>query len=69
VGFESGGEVAPASVSIPANEGANWVASRNSLIYHLSTECRAAAAIKPADRISGPAAKQGRTLHEGCPVH
>ncbi|HEV8541410.1 MAG TPA: hypothetical protein VGR78_03375, partial [Verrucomicrobiae bacterium] len=45
-----------------------FVASKNSLVYHVSPNCRSAKAIKASNRITGSAAKEGRTQHVGCPV-
>ena len=42
--------------------------SHNSSVFHVSLACKAAKAIKPANRITGPAAKEGRTQHVGCPI-
>jgi PHP domain len=43
------------------------VASRNSSSFHLSIECLDAQRIKPSKLIRGAAAREGRTLHPGCP--
>ena len=52
----------------PTPDASQFVASRNSLVYHVSPDCRSAKAIKPSNRITGAAAKEGRTLHQGCPI-
>ena len=44
-----------------------FVASKNSEVYHISNECVDARRIKPANRVTGEAAKKGRRLHDGCP--
>lgn len=49
------------------DETANFVASKRSSVYHVSSQCRDAQLIKPGNRITGPAAAQGRRKHEGCP--
>ncbi len=51
----------------PAGDPARFVASKNSLLYHLSADCLDAKAIKPANKITGAAAAHGRTPHAGCP--
>jgi hypothetical protein len=44
-----------------------FVASKNSRVYHVSSECRDAQRIKESNRIGGEEARTGRTLHDGCP--
>lgn len=43
------------------------VASRRSNTFHISMSCLDAQRIKPANRITGSEARQGRQLHPGCP--
>ncbi|QYK47355.1 MAG: CehA/McbA family metallohydrolase [Phycisphaeraceae bacterium] len=43
------------------------VASKNSKIYHVDPSCSGARAIKPANKLFGDDAMQGRTPHDGCP--
>ncbi|MCW5769304.1 MAG: CehA/McbA family metallohydrolase [Phycisphaeraceae bacterium] len=43
------------------------VASKNSKIYHVDPSCSGARAIKPANKLFGDDARQGRTPHDGCP--
>lgn len=57
---------APTPAGAPAGE-ADLVASIHSTIYHTSLLCSDAQRIKPENRVTGPDAKRGRTLHEGCP--
>ena len=54
-----------ASASTPT-DAENFVASKNSPMYHLSDACGKAKNILPQNRISGQAAMKGRELHEGC---
>jgi len=49
------------------DESANFVASRRSNIYHVSSQCRAAQNIKPENLITGAGAAVGRRKHQGCP--
>ena len=44
------------------------IASKNSLTYHVSLECRDAKKIKAENRVTGENAVKGRKLHEGCPL-
>jgi len=67
VWFEKAGTVPPVNSGTTTDE-LLFVASRNSGIFHISTECAAAKAIKPGNRVIGPAAKTGRVMHEGCPI-
>jgi hypothetical protein len=46
---------------------ANSVASRRSKVYHMSSDCLDAKRIKEANRITGAAAREGRTRHDDCP--
>jgi predicted metal-dependent phosphoesterase TrpH len=46
---------------------AQLVASKNSGSFHLSMECLDAQRIKPSNLLRGAAAREGRTLHPGCP--
>jgi len=58
----------PNSAGPPPEDTSRFVASKNSQVYHVSLDCRSAKAIKASNRITGAAAKEGRTLHQGCPV-
>lgn len=61
--------VAPPGMPVSSDpNAANFVASVNSSLYHVSLECVAAKAIKPANRITGAAAAQGRARHDPCPI-
>jgi len=44
----------------------DFIASKNSSIYHYAT-CKLAKNIKTKNKVTGTDAKIGRTLHEGCP--
>jgi hypothetical protein len=50
-----------------ANEG-DFVASKNSGIFHVSGDCRSAKTIKAENRVAGASAAEGRQQHEGCPL-
>ena len=58
----------PGSPPPSTEDASKFVASKNSLVYHVSSDCRSAKAIKESNRITGAAAKQGRTPHQGCPI-
>jgi hypothetical protein len=53
---------------VASEDASNFVASKNSSIYHVSLQCRSAQSIKESNRITGPAAKVGRTKHTDCPI-
>jgi hypothetical protein len=57
------GAVAPTAVNV-----ADYIASKNSSVYHVSSQCRFAKSIKESNKITGAAAMEGRTKHQGCPV-
>jgi hypothetical protein len=63
VWFDGGGGPAPVA---PVNA-SNFVASRNSTVYHVSPNCRDAKRINPENRVTDEQAKLGRRQHEGCP--
>lgn len=44
-----------------------FVSSRKSRVYHISDECLDAKRIRPANRIAGASAREGRILHDDCP--
>ncbi len=56
------------SAPTPTADLSNCVASKNSSVYHVSTDCRFAKSIKSANRITGASAVEGRSKHDGCPV-
>lgn len=61
----------PASAAPIAGEEVDeseFVASRNSGIFHVSGECRFAKTIKAENRVRGASAAEGREAHGGCPV-
>jgi hypothetical protein len=60
--------VAPAPIVPPQPDVQTAVASKKSLTYHVSPECRDAKKIKIENRVTGEDAVKGRTLHEGCPL-
>jgi hypothetical protein len=64
VWFEAGGGT---STPNPQPEANTAVASRNSQVFHVSLDCLDAQKIKPANRLTGAAARQGRRLHQDCP--
>ena len=69
VWFEAAG--APPVIAGPVPSGldeSKFVASVNSDFYHVSDQCISAKAIKPANKITGPAAAQGNTQHPNCPI-
>jgi len=69
VWFETAG--AEPAVVVPVAGGldeSKFVASVNSGLYHVSDECISAKAIKPTNKITGPAAAVGNTLHSPCPI-
>jgi hypothetical protein len=43
------------------------IASRRSKLFHISEDCVDARRIKPANRLSGDAARRGRRRHQDCP--
>lgn len=56
--------------SVPSSDTtsiANSIASRHSKIYHVSSDCLDAKRIKPANRILGASARDGRVRHDDCP--
>lgn len=57
----------PAGNTAVTEEIANLVASKRSGSYHVSLECLDAQRIKPQNLVRGTQARQGRTLHPGCP--
>jgi len=57
----------PAGPAAVPEDVAGLVASRRSSTYHLSLECLEAQRIKASNLVRGEAARQGRTLHPGCP--
>jgi hypothetical protein len=57
-----------ASLQQPPDNTTNYIASKNSSVYHVSPDCRFAKSIKASNRITGAAAMEGRTKHEGCPI-
>jgi hypothetical protein len=59
-------ESGPAPMPEPVDD-SQFVASRNSAIFHSDPSCAGAKAIKAANRITGAAARQNRTRHVGCP--
>jgi hypothetical protein len=67
VWFEAAPAAPPVVPGAVDPDAANFVASVNSSLYHVSGDCVAAKAIKPANRITGPSAAQGRTRHSPCP--
>jgi hypothetical protein len=67
VWFDASGQPANAGAP-PPEDTSNLVASKNSRVYHVSPDCRSAKTIKDSNRITGAAAKEGRTPHQGCPV-
>ena len=68
VWFDTSGQAGDQPGTPPTEDSSNLVASKNSQVYHISAACRSAKAIKPANLITGPAAKEGRSLHVGCPI-
>ena len=62
----SGGSTGTPAVTTNVTSAEEFVASKNRPIYHLAS-CRDAANIAPQNRLTGAKARQGRTLHEGCP--
>jgi hypothetical protein len=66
-----GGVMVAAAPAVPvaavAEDVASYVASRRSGSYHVSLECLDAQRIKPSNLVRGAEARQGRTLHPGCP--
>jgi hypothetical protein len=67
VWFEPAG-AAPVVVASTDNP-ANYVASKNSHVYHVTADCGRAKTIAPQNLITGPAAAQNRERHQGCPTH
>ena len=61
-------ESSPEQPVITGNDSNQYIASKNSSVYHVSPECRSAKSIKESNRITGAAAKEGRTKHQGCPI-
>lgn len=57
----------PAGPGSTPEEVTRLVASKRSSSYHLSLECLDAQRIKASNLVRGEAARQGRTLHPGCP--
>jgi hypothetical protein len=55
------------SQSVTNADVSNYVASKNSSIYHVSSQCHGAKGIKAKNLLTGAAAMEGRTKHEGCP--
>jgi hypothetical protein len=58
---------APVSPMATATPSGDFVASKNSQIYHVAS-CRLAKGIKDKNKITGSEATKGRSLHQGCPV-
>lgn len=52
---------------LPDTDPSPFVASRNSQIYHVSSLCKDAQAIKPVNRVVGAEAKRDRVRHANCP--
>lgn len=57
----------PGTPTPPADD-SKIVASKNSAVYHTNPKCPSAQSIKATNRITGPAAKNGRTPHDCPPV-
>jgi hypothetical protein len=68
VWFTSTGSSSVIAATLGAANESDYVASKRSSIYHVSAECRSAKMIKPENLVTGAQAKEGRTIHNSCPV-
>jgi hypothetical protein len=52
---------------VSAGDTSRFVASRNSRIYHVSSDCLDAKRIRSGNRVTGAEARKNRVLHDDCP--
>ncbi len=66
--FDAGsGDGSGDNIAVAAPDESAFLASKKSKIYHTDPSCRDAQGISPANRLTGHAATEGRTPHQGCP--